>query len=187
MKSISIRISKLIYYILNYFNYKFIHPSTRVLFNVRVNGKKFIILEKGSVIQRYGWLLALKIGNNDPILKIGEGTAVGDFCHIVSINEVVIEKNVTIANKVYISDNIHSYEDINTPIIFQEVKFVNKVKIGEGSWIGENACIVGATIGKNCVVGANAVVLKDVPDYTVVAGNPARVIRKYNTEKNIWQ
>lgn len=176
-----------IYFLLNVGFFKKLGIKSRIFFSVRVQGKKFISIQNKSVVQRHGWLLALKIDENDPILEIGEGSALGDFIHIVAVREIIIEENVTIANKVYISDNLHSYEDINTPIINQPIKFIEKVRIGSGSWIGENVCIIGASIGKHVVVGANSVVTQDIPDFTVVSGNPARVIRKYNFEKNIWE
>jgi acetyltransferase-like isoleucine patch superfamily enzyme len=180
------RIKLLFYYLTNFYKYKNLDIRSVVSFSVRIEGKKYISLSRRTVIKRYGWLLALKIDENKPKLNIDEGTFIGDFCHIVSVREVIIEKNVTIANNVYISDNIHNYEDITTPIIFQKVNFVNKVIIGEGSWIGENACIIGSKIGKNSVVGANSVVNFDVPDYTVVSGNPARIIRQYNNVTKTW-
>lgn len=58
--------------------------------------------------------------------------------------------------------------------------------IGEGSWIGENVCVIGASVGRHCVIGANAVVTKDIPDYSVAVGAPARVIKKYNFNRGAW-
>ena len=60
------------------------------------------------------------------------------------------------------------------------------VIIGEGSWIGENVCIIGASVGKHCVIGANAVVTKDIPDYCVAVGTPAKIIKKYDTKIKKW-
>jgi acetyltransferase-like isoleucine patch superfamily enzyme len=60
------------------------------------------------------------------------------------------------------------------------------ITIGEGSWIGRN-CLVYASIGKHSVVAANSFVNKDVPDYCVVAGNPAKIIKRYNPETKTWQ
>ena len=63
----------------------------------------------------------------------------------------------------------------------------DNVEIGDGTWIGENVCIIGASIGKQCVIGANSVVLKDIPDYCVAVGLPAKVIKKYNFEASSQQ
>lgn len=120
-------------------------------------------------------------------LIIEDGVSIGNFAHIYATKKIHIEKNVLIADKVYISDNLHGYEDIDTPIIKQPIVQKGEVKIGEGSWIGEGVCIIGAKIGKNVVVGANAVITKDIPDYCVVVGLPARIIKRYNLEKQIWE
>ena len=63
---------------------------------------------------------------------------------------------------------------------------LRSVSIGDGSWIGENVCILGANIGKHSVIGANSVVLQDIPDYCVAVGSPARVVRKYDFETKKW-
>ena len=80
----------------------------------------------------------------------------------------------------YITDCDHEYRDINVPVIDQGiVQRGQMVSIGEGSYIGINAVIVGnVKIGKHCAIGANSVVTKDVPDYCVAVGSPARVIKK---------
>ena len=80
----------------------------------------------------------------------------------------------------YITDCDHEYRDINVPVIDQGIAQRGQmVSIGEGSYIGINAVIVGnVKIGKHCVIGANSVVTKDVPDYCVAVGSPARVIKK---------
>ena len=80
----------------------------------------------------------------------------------------------------YITDCDHEYRDINVPVIDQGiVQRGQMVSIGEGSYIVINAVIVGnVKIGKHCVIGANSVVTKDVPDYCVAVGSPARVIKK---------
>ncbi|WP_350669671.1 DapH/DapD/GlmU-related protein, partial [Pseudoalteromonas sp. 43-MNA-CIBAN-0464] len=71
--------------------------------------------------------------------------------------------------------------------IHQPVKFHRDVLIKSGAWIGENVCIIGASVGKNSVVAANSVVTKDVPDYCVVAGAPARIIKRYCHESQSWK
>jgi len=151
-----------------------------------LQGLKFAKIGKHVVIQPGLWLLALKNDKLDPILNIGNGVYIGRYFHIVSVRRVIIRDNVLIADKVYISDNLHQYEDIKVPIGRQPVVFKNKVEIKEGAWIGENVSIIGASVGKNSVVAANSVVTKDIPDYCVCAGIPAKVIKKYCPEKNEW-
>ena len=83
-------------------------------------------------------------------------------------------------NGEYITDCDHEYRDVNIPVIDQGiVQRGQRVSIGDGSYIGINAVIVGnVKIGKHCVIGANSVVTKDVPDYCVAVGSPAKVIKR---------
>ena len=130
------------------------------------------------IINKFTWLSSSPDTNlKSSKLVIGEGCQIGHFNHIYATNEIIIEKNVLTADKVYISDNSHSYMDISKPIMNQPILQLTKVKIGSGSWIGENVCIIGASIGKNCVIGANSVVTKNIPDYSVAVGAPAKVIK----------
>lgn len=181
------RLGFIFYYLFNFFKFNKLDFTTCVFFSVRVQGKKYISLSRSTIVQRHGWLLAHKIDDHDPALVIQEGCAVGDFVHIVSVRNVHIEKDVLIANNVYISDNLHSFKDINIPIIKQNVIFKSSVLIKSGAWIGENVCIIGANVGRNSVVGANSVVTKDIPDYCVAAGSPARVIKRYDLAAKEWR
>lgn len=161
-----------------------------ILKPMRIQGAKWIAIGSNVTILNSGWLLALNPGigkrSNAPLLSIGDGTSIGHFSHIVAIESVNIGAKVLIADRVYISDNLHSFDDIETAIIDQPVKFRGAVHIGDGAWIGENACIIGARIGRHCVVAANAVVTHDVPDYCVVAGTPARIIKRYDFAAKAW-
>ena len=95
--------------------------------------------------------------------------------------------HVLTANGVYISDNLHGYQDVTTPILRQPIRQNGMVEIGDGSWIGHNACILGVRIGRHCVVGANAVVTRDLPDYSVAVGAPAVIIRRYDADTGTWR
>ena len=181
------RFKFLLYFIFNVFMYKFLYLRAFIYFSVRVQGSEYISVGRGTIVQRQGWLLALKIDHNNPELSIGKNCAIGDFCHITAVRKVIIEDDVLIANKVYISDNSHAYENVSVPIINQSILFKKEVIIGSGSWIGENVAIIGASIGKNAVVAANSVVTKDVPDYSIAAGIPARIIKKYDPETDTWK
>ena len=93
--------------------------------------------------------------------------------------KIKIRKNALISDRVFLGDCNHGFLDLNLPISQQPINFSGCVEIGEGCWIGIGAAITpGITIGKNAVIGANSVVTHDVPDYCIVAGNPARVIRR---------
>ena len=84
---------------------------------------------------------------------------------------------------VYITDQNHGYEELNIPIGIQSPND-DPVVIGSGSWIGSGAVILpGARIGRQCVIGANSVVRGEVPDFSVVAGVPAKVIRFHDGER----
>lgn len=122
----------------------------------------------------------------DLTCSIQDGTVIGHFAHIVARHSVVIEKDVLIADKVFISDCTHGYEDIALPVIRQDIKLLSPVVIGEGSWLGENVCVCGASVGKHCIIGANSVVTSDIPDCCVAVGSPARVVKKFDHEKKEW-
>jgi acetyltransferase-like isoleucine patch superfamily enzyme len=134
------------------------------------------------------WLAASPLqGEIECSLEINDGCSIGNFNHIYATKKIEIQKNVLTADKVYISDNLHGYKDVHLPIIKQNIVQINTVLIGEGSWIGENACILGVKIGRNCVIGANTVVTKDIPDYCVVVGSPGRIIKRYCFESQQWR
>jgi len=152
-----------------------------------IEGEKYISLEDKVSFNTGIWILALKQNSIIPKIIIKEGTTIGRFAHIVAINEIVIEQNVLIADKVYISDNLHSYDNPSIAILEQPIVFKGEVSIGENSWIGENVSIIGVKIGKHCVIGSNSVVTKDIPDFSVAVGSPAKVIKRYNFKIKKWE
>lgn len=105
----------------------------------------------------------------------------------VVIGPVNIGNNVIFAQNVVMSGLNHNYTDINMPIWLQG-ETVATITVEDECWIGANAVITaGVTIGKHSVVAGGAVVTKDVPPYSVVAGNPARIIKQYNAETASWE
>lgn len=116
-----------------------------------------------------------------PNLTIGCHCNFGAYNHISCANKVTIGNNVLTGKWVTISDNSHGATDIDTlkihPII-RPVVSKGPISIGNDVWIGDKATVLsGVTIGNGAVVAANSVVTKDVPEYCVVAGNPARIIK----------
>ncbi len=106
--------------------------------------------------------------------EIGSGVYIGPQCNIGMCK---IGDNTLIASGVHIMSGSgqHNFEDLETPIQ-QQGGVYSKVEIGEDSWIG-NGALVMANIGKKCIIGAGSVVTKDIPDYSIAVGNPAKVIR----------
>lgn len=139
-----------------------------------------IAIGDGVIIREYAWLNTRgKREDGLPALKIANGVYIGRFTQINAWSEVVIEPYVLIADRVYISDAEHHFDNRNVPIRLQGDYFKAAVRLCSGCWIGIGAVILpGVTVGRNAVVAANAVVRQDVPDYTVVGGVPARVIRR---------
>lgn len=155
---------------------------------LRIDGGKNIRIGNNVAIQYKTWLGALPLtGSQNAELVIEDGSIIGNFNHIYATKRIVIHQKVLTADKVFISDNLHGYEDVKIPILEQPIVQNGTVEIGEGSWLGENVCVLGANIGKHCVIGANSVVTHDIPDYSVAVGIPAKVIKSYNIEKNQWE
>lgn len=169
--------------------YKFLSVGkrTRLERPLRVDGIQNITLGNNVMVHEGTWLAAMPLTGEAVKLVIDDGATIGHYNHIYATRSIVIEKEVLTADKVYISDNLHSYEDVKLPIIKQPIKQCKPVVIGEGSWLGEHVCVIGASIGKHCVIGANSVVTKDIPDYCVAVGIPARVIKRYDTDSSIWE
>lgn len=119
-------------------------------------------------------------------LQIGSGSSIGRRNHIYAASRIEIGEKVLTASNVYISDCTHGYQDHSAAVMDQPVRLLNTVSIGDGAWIGQNVCIIGCSIGRNSVIGANSVVLHDIPDYSVAVGAPARVVRQYDTQKGVW-
>lgn len=175
------------YMLLNRCRFKHVGNGTCVFKPLHVDGIGNISLGGHVFVHEGTWLAAMPLTENDVQLIIGDGAVIGHYNHIYATKSIVIEKDVLMADKVYISDNLHSYENVSLPVIKQPIKQCKPVVIGEGSWIGENVCVIGASVGKHCVVGANAVVTKDIPDYCIAVGAPAKVIKKYNHDTNKWE
>jgi acetyltransferase-like isoleucine patch superfamily enzyme len=111
---------------------------------------------------------------SDPHVRIGDGVYLGRGC---DIGYADIGPNCVIGSSVHILSGLrqHSFENPDYPVKEQAGEY-SKVTIGEDTWIG-NCAIIGADVGRKCVIGAGSVVIKPIPDFSIAAGNPAGVIR----------
>lgn len=121
-------------------------------------------------------------GAGEVELIIGKGADLGEYTHITATNKIVIGDNLLTGRWVTITDNSHGdtdYDSLQKPPLQRLVTSKGPVIIGNNVWIGDKATILpGVTIGDGVVVAANSVVTKNVPAYCVVAGNPARIIKR---------
>lgn len=152
--------------------------------------KKQILLGNDIEINPHTTLLCV---TPDAKIILHDNIRLQNYTVISSARLVEIESGVNFGPFVYIGDNNHTYEDIDIPIKDQDPELTKvpksaKVLIKSGTWIGTKVTIAGdITIGKHCVIGANSVVTKDIPDYSVAAGVPAKIIKKYNLKTGIWE
>jgi acetyltransferase-like isoleucine patch superfamily enzyme len=159
-------------------NYSYIGKPTSLL------GTKEIFVEDRVRIQPG---IRMETASNGSIV-IHENTSIGQNVHITADGEPLeIGKNTTILGNTFITNLDHDYREIGVHIMDQK-RIVHTTKIGENCFIGFGACIqAGTVLGKQCVVGANAVVRGHFPDYSVIVGVPARVVKRYNLETKQWE
>ena len=140
-----------------------------------------ISIGPGTVIQRRA-VFSMKPGS---ILSIGKGTRIGSDAVIAVQEKVEIGEHVLIAARCFIADHNHEFRDDSRPIMRQKTTVPSPVSIGDGCWLGINVCILaGVNLGRNCVVGANSVVTKSFPDFSILVGIPARSITRAQAKKD---
>jgi acetyltransferase-like isoleucine patch superfamily enzyme len=127
---------------------------------------------------------------SEPVIVFDEGCKVGRRCVISAKNRIHFERDVVFAPSVLVMDHNHAFEDVNVPIKDQGITAGGTIRIEEGCWIGFGAAIVCGkgelVIGKNSVIGANAVVSRSIPPNSVVTGNPGRVVKQFDRAKGVW-
>jgi acetyltransferase-like isoleucine patch superfamily enzyme len=149
-----------------------------------IYGEEYIAIGAGTMIGD-GVALAAglpgeKFDRTDPIIRIGDRSSIGRGSFIVGRRSIEIGDEVTTGPYVYITDHNHNYDDITLPITRQWLTD-EPVVIGAGCWLGTGTVILpGARIGRNVAVAAGSVVRGEVPDFCVVAGMPAKVVRHYD-------
>lgn len=169
-----------------------------IFFNVGKFEKEVYIGKNVHIVNPRNLSIGKKVSiRPDVDLFVGDKIQIGDECDIGVRNR--FDGNITIENEVlfgpdnYICSNDHNYENVEISIMKQGARSIKSnghdgIRIGEGSWVGTHVAIIGDVhIGKHCVIGANSVVTKDIPDYCVVAGAPAKILKKYNFEKKEWE
>lgn len=129
----------------------------------------------------------LEVVGKEASIHIRDNVSIGQNFHAVSAAKLVIENNCTFAENVMVSNIEHSYQEIGKHILEQQDR-VSETRIGENSFVGFGAVIQAGTIlGKQCIVGSNAVVRGHFPDYSVIVGVPAKIVKRYDEQNKIWR
>ena len=122
-----------------------------------------------------------------PTLTIGDRVTASGALQVLAFDSVIIEDDVMFATNVFVADGTHAFGHVDVPYKFQGVGQPRPIRIGRGSWIGQNVVILpGVQIGPMAIVGSNSVVTRDVPARTIVVGSPARVLRHWNAAQRAW-
>lgn len=144
---------------------------------LRLSGEQRISVGDGVFIGPGCWLQVLAPGAGTA-LRIGNGTSIVGDCVLSAAESIVVGERVLFARGIYVSDHSHAFDDTTRAVLDQGIAEVAPVVIDDGAWLGENVVVCpGVRIGRGAVVGANSVVLDDVPDHAVAVGAPARIVR----------
>lgn len=153
--------------------------------SANIHGAKYISIDINTIIGKNATIEAWDFFKGEkyhPNIFIGKNCTIKDRVHITSINSIVIEDGVLFGPDVLVTDNAHG-ASIRASLYLKPTDRVlsskGKVHIKSNVWIGEKASIMpGVTIGKGAIIGANAVVTKDIPDYAIAGGNPAKILKQ---------
>lgn len=171
---------------------KLISRKARIIrFPIEIRGRRYI---------DFGCDLTTGIGcrfeafsaNGEKKIFFGKRTQVNDYVHISAMERIEIGDGVLMASHIYISDNSHGFykgeqqSSPDEPPIMRSY-YKAPVKIGNNVWIGEGVVIMpGVNIGCGSIIGANSTVTKSIPAGCIAVGNPARLIKKYDSVQKKW-
>jgi len=156
--------------------------------NIRVTGQGRITIEDNVKINENISFCFSPINGKCPEIVLGKGVNLGVHNVFGCSERIEIGDYVTTAPHVHFTDCNQSYEDIGTPIMHQPASVKGPITIGRGSWLGFGVQIMsGVSVGKQCMVAAGSIVTKDIPDYCMVAGNPAKIIKRFNIFTGAWE
>ena len=148
---------------------------------VKLHTPAYVSIGKNSSIMSHCIIETCPTEIHIPALKIGDNVSLGEYSHITCADKVIIGNGVLTGRFVLITDNGHgksTEKDADIAPLARKIHSNGPVNIGDNVWIGDKATILpNVTIGKGCIIAANAVVTKDIPEYSVVAGVPAKIIK----------
>lgn len=164
--------------------------------SAHIVGLKHITIGRNFSVGRHFKLEAIRRYGDQtfsPRVVIGDHVQIHDFVHIGCVNSVEIGNHVLMASKIFISDHNHGFyagdtqSDPEVPPAQRTLDGTRTVVIEDHVWLGEFVSVLpGARIGRGSVIGANSVVMGDIPPYSIAVGTPARVVKRYDPESRTW-
>ncbi len=156
----------------------------------RIFGASHFRIGDRTFIGEYSYLYAVEEHAGDsfsPRLVIGNDVNIGRYSCLTCMNELIIEDGCLLSEHVYIADAAHGLDPEGGPLAQQKLVSKGPIRLGYRTFVGYRACIMpGVTLGKHCIVGANSVVTRSFPDYSMIAGAPAQLIKVYSAEARDW-
>jgi acetyltransferase-like isoleucine patch superfamily enzyme len=150
-----------------------------------------IRIEDSVILDPDVWLnVPIIPGGSEPAIVIGRGSSVGRRSVISARNQIRLQENVLVAPGVFITDHNHEYSDVNAPIVEQGVTLGGRIIIEQNCWLGYCSMIIAAkndlVVGRNSVIGAHSIVTQSCPPYSVMVGNPAEAVKRFDTVSGNW-
>jgi len=128
--------------------------------------------------------------SGEPVIVIEANCRILSRCQISAKNSIHLERGVVLSSSVLLHDHNHAYDDVELPINEQGINEGGRITIGEGCLIGYGAAIICPSgelrLGRNCIVGANSVVTRSFPPYSIIEGNPARLVKQLDPVNHTW-
>ncbi len=166
--------------------FKFFRNGSYLRKPLIVVGSECLSIGKGVHVDAGCRLQCYPTKNGATQLVLSDHVFIGFRCTLISAGRLLIGQYAILASEVFITNENHGHDPEGGYYMKQEL-LTRDVIIGDHCWIGEKVSILpGVCIGKWSIIGANSVVTKSIPDYSIAVGNPARVIKRYSFEKHMW-
>ena len=157
----------------------------------RIEGAGHIRCGSNVVVCEHSWIAAFdEFGGRRyrPSIVIGNDVTITRHACITAINLIEIGDGCLFSEYVYISDHVHEHDPLAGLLVKQPLHSKGPVRIGKSCFLGYRVAVLpGVELGDHCVVGANSVVTKSFPSFSMLAGAPARLIRQYNPASGTWE